>query len=148
MNTRTFALLAALLALTLGVAACGTGGNTTETDTGSSPGSTSGSTPTTEGAPGEGEGAGKEAGIPTIVVENGEPVGGVTTLEYSAGEQIRFKVKGDEAEEIHVHGYNLMEEIPQGGGTVEFDFPAEIEGIFEAELEGKGVQILELRVNP
>jgi hypothetical protein len=124
MNTKTFALLAALLALALGVAACGTGGDTTTAQTGST------------------------AEVPTIMVENGEPVGGIARLEYSAGEGIRFKVRGDEAEEIHLHGYDLMEDIPQGGGTVEFDFPAEIEGIFEAELEDRGVQILELRVNP
>ena len=140
-NNRNFALLAALLVLALGVAACGTGGNTTESETGSTSGSTSGAT-STSGAKEE------NATVPTIVVENGEPVGGIARLEYNAGDQIRFKVKGEEAEEIHVHGYNLMEDIPQGGGTVEFDFPAEIEGIFEAELEGEGVQILELRVNP
>jgi hypothetical protein len=88
------------------------------------------------------------ASVPTIVVKDGEPVGGVEELEFSAGEQVRFKVTGDEAEEIHVHGYDLMEDIPAGGGTVEFDFPADIEGIFEGELEGQGTQILELRVNP
>ncbi len=93
----------------------------------------------------EGNGA---AAVPTIVVRDGEPVGGIKQLEYTAGEEIRFKVSGDEAEEIHVHGYDLMKDIPAGGGTVEFDFPAEIEGIFEAELEGQGVQILELTVNP
>lgn len=104
----------------------------------------------------EGGGSGNASGdessaaaeIVTVVVEDGEPVGGIAELEFNAGEQIRFKVEGDEAEEIHVHGYDLMKEIPKGGGTVEFDFPAEIEGIFEAELEGKGVQIAELRVNP
>ncbi len=133
MDKRTFVLLAALLALALGVDACGTGGDTTAAETGST---------STSGAPGA------EARVPTIVVEHGEPVGGIAKLEYSAGEQIRFKVKGDEAEEIHLHGYDLMEDIPQGGGTVEFDFAAEIEGIFEAELEERGVQILELRVNP
>ena len=86
--------------------------------------------------------------IVTIVVKNGEPVGGVAELEFNAGEEVRFKVESDEAEEIHVHGYDLMKEIPEGGGTVTFEFPAEIEGIFEAELEGQGVQIAELRVNP
>lgn len=95
-----------------------------------------------------GDGGGTSAAIPTIVVKNGEPVGGIAELEFSAGEQIRFKVTGDEAEEIHIHGYDLMEDIPEGGGTVEFDFPAEIEGIFEGELEGQATQILELRVNP
>jgi plastocyanin len=86
--------------------------------------------------------------IVTIVVKEGEPVGGIAELEFNAGEEVRFKVESDEAEEIHVHGYDLMKEIPEGGGSVTFEFPAEIEGIFEAELEGQGVQIAELRVNP
>lgn len=85
--------------------------------------------------------------VPTIVVRNGEPVGGIQELEYSAGEQIRFRVSSDKAEEIHVHGYDIAKEVP-AGGTVEFDFPAELEGIYEAELEGLGVQIIELRINP
>jgi len=89
-----------------------------------------------------------EGPVPTIEVKGGEPVDGIQDLEFDAGEQIRFKVSGDEAEEIHVHGYDLSEEIPQGGGTVEFDFPAEIEGIFEIELEEQAVQIAELQVNP
>jgi len=91
--------------------------------------------------------SGASADVPTIVVRNGEPVGGIQTLEYSAGEQVRFRVSSDEAEEIHVHGYDLMKDVP-AGGTIEFDFPAELEGIYEAELEEQGVQIIELRVNP
>jgi len=92
--------------------------------------------------------AGGEGGdIPTVVVRDGEPVGGVQDLEFSAGEQIRFRVSSDAAEEIHVHGYDLAKDVP-AGGTVEFDFPAELEGIYEAELEELGVQIIELRINP
>jgi len=85
--------------------------------------------------------------VPTIVVKNGEPVGGVQELEYSAGDQVRFKVDSDVADEIHVHGYDLMKDVP-AGGTVSFSFTAEIEGIFEVELEGRKEQIAELRVNP
>jgi hypothetical protein len=85
--------------------------------------------------------------VPTVVVRNGEPVGGIAELEYDAGDQIRFEVSSDVADEVHVHGYDLMEEVP-AGGTVSFDFPAEIEGIFEVELEGRKEQIAELRVNP
>ena len=96
----------------------------------------------------EGDAAGgATASVPTIEVRDGEPVGGIADLEYNAGEQVRFRVHSDAAEEIHVHGYDLMKDVP-AGGTVEFDFPADIEGIFEAELEGLGVQIIELRVNP
>jgi hypothetical protein len=95
----------------------------------------------------EGESTASGGDVPTIVVRDGEPVGGVQTLEYSAGEEIRFRVSSDAAEEIHVHGYDIAKDVP-AGGTVEFDFPAELEGIYEAELEELGVQIIELRVNP
>ena len=85
--------------------------------------------------------------IPTIVIRNGEPVGGIRELEYSAGDEVRFRVESDVADEVHVHGYDLMEDVP-ANGTVDFAFPAEIEGIFEVELEGRKEQIAELQVNP
>jgi hypothetical protein len=98
----------------------------------------------------EGKGGAQAAGgadEPTVVIRNGEPVGGVQELEYSAGDEIRFRVESDVADEVHVHGYDLSEDVP-AGGTVSFEFPAEIEGIFEIELEGRKEQIAELRVNP
>jgi hypothetical protein len=96
----------------------------------------------------EGEATSGDGGeVPTIVVRDGEPVGGIQTLEFSAGEEIRFRVSSDAAEEIHVHGYDIAKDVP-AGGTIEFDFPAELEGIYEAELEDLGVQIAELRINP
>lgn len=102
-----------------------------------------------EGAAGEEGEATAEGGeeVPTIEVRDGEAVDGVQTLEYSAGEDVRFQVSSDAAEEIHVHGYDIAKDVP-AGGTIEFDFPAELEGIYEVELEELGVQIAELRVNP
>lgn len=94
-----------------------------------------------------GEAGGGSAEVPTIVVRDGEPVGGVQKLEYSAGDEIRFRVESDIAEEVHVHGYDLLKEV-QPGGSVEFSFPADIEGIFEVELEQSAVQLIELQVNP
>ena len=85
--------------------------------------------------------------VPTIVVKDGKPVGGVQTLEYKKGDQIHFKVESDVADEVHVHGYDKHQGV-KAGGTVEFDFPATIEGVFEAELESRKQQIIELRVNP
>lgn len=85
--------------------------------------------------------------IPTIVVRNGEPVGGVEELEFDAGDQIRFRVSSNQADEVHVHGYDVEEEIPAGGAAT-LAFPADIEGIFEVELHGSETQIAELRVNP
>jgi hypothetical protein len=85
--------------------------------------------------------------ITTIVIKNGKPVGGIADLTYDKGEQVRFKVDSDVSDEIHVHGYDIMKDV-EAGGSVSFDFPATIEGIFEAELEGRGEQILELTINP
>lgn len=86
-------------------------------------------------------------GVTMIVIENGKPVGGIAQLTYNKGEEVRFKVDSDVADEVHVHGYDIMKDV-KAGGTVSFDFPATIEGVFEAELEGRKEQILELTVNP
>jgi hypothetical protein len=85
--------------------------------------------------------------VPTIVVEGGQPAGGVTQLDYSRGEVIRFDVESDVAEEVHVHGYDVIKDV-EPGKTVSFGFPAEIEGGFEVELEGSHTQIAELTVEP
>jgi len=86
-------------------------------------------------------------GVTTIAIENGKPVGGIAQLTYNEGEQVRFKVESDVSDEVHMHGYDIMKDV-KAGGSVSFDFPATIEGVFEAELEGRKEQILELTVNP
>jgi hypothetical protein len=85
--------------------------------------------------------------VATIVVKNGKPVGGIRDLNYSKGDRIRFKVDSDVSDEVHVHGYDVMKDV-KAGGSVSFDFPATLEGVFEAELESRKEQIIELRVNP
>jgi len=86
-------------------------------------------------------------GVTTIVIKHGEPVGGIAQLTYNKGEEVRFKVDSDVSDEVHMHGYDIMKDV-KAGGSVSFDFPATIEGVFEAELEGRKEQILELTVNP
>lgn len=89
----------------------------------------------------------KEPAVPAIVVRNGKPVGGVQDLTFNAGEQIRFEVRSDTPDEVHIHGYDISEEIPAGGAAT-LSFPADIEGLFEVELHESDEQIAELRVNP
>ena len=92
--------------------------------------------------------AGKAAPITTIVVDqNGKPVGGIAEISLNEGEEVRFKVESAVADEVHMHGYDIGKSV-EAGGTVSFDFPATLEGVFEAELESRKEQILELRVNP
>ena len=133
--TKVLSLLLAVLAV-VGLSACGS------SDNGST--STAGERAASTEATAKDEGG---KGGATIVVKNGEPVGGVQRLEYSAGDQVEFTVDSDVADEIHVHGYDLMKDVP-AGGSVSFSFPAEIEGIFEVELEGRKEQIAEIRVSP
>jgi len=86
-------------------------------------------------------------GVTTIAIKHGKPVGGIAQLTYNKGEEVRFKVDSDVSDEVHMHGYDIMKDV-KAGGSVSFDFPATIEGVFEAELEGRKEQILELTVNP
>jgi hypothetical protein len=85
--------------------------------------------------------------IPRIVVRDGKPVGGVARLEYESGQRVRFTVRSDAAEEVHVHGFDIAKEVP-ANGSVRFEFAADIEGVFEVELEGAHVRIAELRIEP
>jgi len=88
-----------------------------------------------------------EPAVQTVRVVNGQPAGGIKTISYTKGDQVRLKVVSDTADEIHVHGYDLKKDVT-AGGSVEFDFEATIEGRFEVELENAGTQIAMLEVDP
>jgi cytoskeletal protein RodZ len=83
----------------------------------------------------------------TINVVNGQPQGGVKTVSFKKNDQVVLKVNSDVADEIHVHGYDLMKDVEKGG-SVTFNFKATIEGRFEVELEDAGTQIANLEVTP
>src|SRR3954451_7617937 len=82
-----------------------------------------------------------------IVVKNGKPVGGVKKITVNKGDPVRFTVTSDVADEIHVHGYDFHKDVKKGG-SVSFDFPAKIDGVFVIELENRGEQIASLEVQP
>jgi hypothetical protein len=93
-------------------------------------------------------GTGSQAQAPAVInVIGGKPAGGIQKLNYTKGEQVRFRVNSDISDEIHVHGYDLHKNV-RGGSSVGFSFPASIEGVFVIELEAKAEQIAELRVRP
>lgn len=90
---------------------------------------------------------GPDPQVPVVAVENGEPAGGVAELAFEKGEAISFVVESDTAEEVHLHGYDVSEDV-EAGGRVEFDVPADLEGVYEVELEGSAVPIAEITVEP
>ena len=83
----------------------------------------------------------------TVRVVNAKPEGGVKKLEFKKGDQVNFKVVSDTADEIHVHGYDLMKDVEKGG-SVSFSFKGSIDGRFVVELEDHKQQIAELDVTP
>ena len=85
--------------------------------------------------------------VPVIEVKDGKPVGGVLELSVDKGEDIRFIVASDAAYEVHMHGYDVAQEV-EAGGEVKFDVPATIDGVFEVELEEIVEPIAEISVNP
>ena len=84
-----------------------------------------------------------EPEVPVVDAGSGK----VTNLRFKEGDTVRFRVRSDVADEVHVHGYDLMKDV-EPGQTVTFSFPASITGIFEIELENAGEQIAQLRVDP
>lgn len=73
--------------------------------------------------------------------------GKVAELRFKQGDTVRFRVRSDTDEEIHVHGDDREESVP-AGETVTGSFPAEITGIFEIEFHGSGELIGQLRADP
>ena len=104
------------------------------------------STSTTSGKPGTTTTA-PDSAPQVITVRNAKPVGGIEKLDYTKGDQVRFKINSDVADEIHVHGYDFHKNVPKNG-SVSFSFPAKIDGGFVVELENRGEQIAALKVQP
>jgi FtsP/CotA-like multicopper oxidase with cupredoxin domain len=83
-----------------------------------------------------------------IEVRAGKPVGGAKEITVQRGDVVRLRVTSkDTTEEVHVHGYDLIEGLSPGA-PARFRFAARIEGIFEIELEGTRIQIARLVVEP
>lgn len=85
--------------------------------------------------------------VPTILVKGGQPVGGVQELTFQSGSQMRFAVEADVTDHAHLHGYDVSEDVAPGKAA-RFDLPADIEGVFELELEAAGLPIAEISVTP
>ena len=83
----------------------------------------------------------------TIVIEDGEPVGGMAKLTYKQGSTVKLTVTTDGAEtDVHIHGYDI-EEATAPGAPAKFSFVAKDTGRFEVELH-PSTQIAQLDVVP
>jgi pyruvate/2-oxoglutarate dehydrogenase complex dihydrolipoamide acyltransferase (E2) component len=142
----TFLAIAAVIAIVAVIVLSGGGGD--DEQEAANTGAQATATPTaTEAAPDE---TATETPTPTPTPKQQPPLvtpGKVTKLRFKQGETVRFRVRSDVADHVHVHGYDLFKDVTPGK-TITFSFPAEITGIFEIELEDRGEEIAQLRVDP
>lgn len=73
--------------------------------------------------------------------------GDVESLEYGRGDRVRLLFASDVTEEIHVHGYDIYVDVSPGSPE-QVSFAADLDGVFEIEAHGSGVQIARLIVTP
>ncbi|MCY3643131.1 MAG: hypothetical protein OXG41_06065 [Acidimicrobiaceae bacterium] len=84
----------------------------------------------------------------TIMVSavGGAPEGGVQRVQVDIGSVVALMVTSDVAEEVHVHGYDILRAVSDGH-PAHFAFNAEIPGVFEVEFEGSGRLLLQLQIS-
>lgn len=74
-------------------------------------------------------------------------VDGPDTISVAQGETVVFQVVADVADEVHVHGYDLLfETVP--GEPIVVEFMADATGIFEVELEESHLDLVNIEVTP
>ncbi len=81
-----------------------------------------------------------------VTVANGAVVGGLEVVSVPLGEPVVLTVDADVADEVHLHGYDLFAQVGPGA-PASIEFTADIPGIFEVELEGARLPVVELEVS-
>ncbi len=66
-------------------------------------------------------------------------------VKVAKGTEVRLLVTSDKADELHVHGYEIEEELP-AGEQVTVDFTADQAGVFEIETHETELQLAQLEV--
>jgi hypothetical protein len=129
-----------------------TGGGSDEADDAANTAATATATPTP--TPSADDGAADSTPTPTptpAATPKPQPpllvAGKVAKLRFKEGETVRFRVRSDQADHVHIHGYDIMKDVAPGQ-TVNVAFKGDITGIFEIEFEDSAQEIAELRVDP
>jgi heme/copper-type cytochrome/quinol oxidase subunit 2 len=82
-----------------------------------------------------------------IVVQGGRRISEPAVLKVHQGEDVKFRITSDVADELHLHGYNLHVPLSPGRGAV-LQFTAKLTGRFTYELHKSGKELGALEVYP
>jgi hypothetical protein len=82
-----------------------------------------------------------------ITFRNGRVVGGIRHATVRRGERVRIIVRADLADQVHLHGYDILRRLRPGAPTL-IVFRATVVGRFEVELEDRHILLAEIDVRP
>ncbi len=130
------------LAATLAVSGCGGDDDAT---TGSTPSTTTSSTsaaPTSAAATTATAFAGTEI---VVEVKNGKVTPPTHRVKVDAGTDVRLLVTSDKPDGVHVHGYEIEQELGAGDQAT-IEFTADQTGVFAIEMHESDLQLVQLEV--
>ncbi|MCU1691398.1 MAG: hypothetical protein JWM64_489 [Frankiales bacterium] len=87
----------------------------------------------------------ESAQLVSLTVAGGKVTGDTGRVSVEEGARVRITVLADVADEVHLHGYDLMQTTSVGSPAV-LEFIADRPGVFEVELEGAGLPLTRLAV--
>lgn len=139
----TYKIIAAVLAIATGLAAgCASGEQNPQTGepTAAAPTTAPEETPTQ--SPAE---TGDAVETIRVSVRDGEASPPPDRVSVDQGQRVRVVVTSDQADEVHIHGYDESIELEPGErGSVEFT--ADQPGVYEVETHGSGTLLFQLVV--
>ena len=77
---------------------------------------------------------------------DGAVTGGVSRWVVPQGEAVDLVVSSDTADEVHLHGYDRLSPVAAGDPAM-LRFDADLPGVFDVELEQRGVLLARLEVS-
>jgi hypothetical protein len=80
-----------------------------------------------------------------VALRDGKAFPPTHRVKITKGSAVRLLVTSDVDEELHVHGYDLMKDLP-AGQQANLDFTADQAGVFDVEAEESGLQLVQLEV--
>jgi hypothetical protein len=86
-----------------------------------------------------------EGNVVRVRVAGGNVQGVEDTVDLAIGEKLTIIVRSDAADEVHVHGYDLFDDVGPGE-QARIELTADIPGVFEVELEDEHLLLFELQV--
>lgn len=82
-----------------------------------------------------------------VRILDGRPASGRQTLRFTTGETARIDVTSSTPSEVHLHGYDIEEQVAPGR-PARLRFEADIEGVFELEDHQSGQRLASVQVSP